>query len=50
VTLQGKDQKKICIIGAYKTGASWVASQNQMVALQESRDGTPAIDIDQANL
>ena len=46
MTLRDKDQKKICIIGAYKTGASWLTSQNQLVALQESCDGNPAIDTD----
>ena len=50
MTLRDKDQKKICIIGAYKTGASWVTSQNQLVALQESRDGNLAIDTDPTDL
>ena len=50
MTSRGKNQKKICIIGAYKTGASWVTTQNQLVALQDGRDGTTAIDTDPTEL
>ena len=46
ITLRGKDQHKLCIIGAYKTGAAWMTSLNQAVALQTVALGTTPCDID----
>ena len=38
IIVRGKEQKKTIIIGAYKTGASWVTTQNQAIALQNKEN------------
>jgi len=46
ITLCSKEQHKMCVIGAYKTGASWITTLNQAVALQTETLGTNPCDID----
>jgi len=38
IVVRGKEQKKTMIIGAFKTGASWRTTQNQVVALQNKEN------------
>ena len=45
MTLCGKDQHKMCIIGTYMIGVLWMTSLNQAVALQTEAQETIPCDI-----